>query len=125
MKIKYLIVSIAIITLSSFAKFNSEKKYISTPLKSENGLQQISEGEKLIAKLDCIGCHNKDKKIVGPSYSEIAKKYPNNTKSINYLTEKIMKGGSGVWGTVPMLAHPNLKKEEAKVIVKYILSLKK
>lgn len=125
MKIKHLIITIVLVTLSSFTKFNSDKIYIATPIKSEVIVQQPSEGEKLIAKSDCIGCHNKDKKIVGPSYSEIAKKYPSNNKSINYLIDKVLSGGSGVWGPVPMLAHPNLKKEDAKTMVKYILSIKK
>lgn len=125
MKIKYLLITIALVTLSSFAKLNSEKKYISTPLKSEVIIQQQSEGEKLIAKSDCIGCHNKDKKIVGPAYLDIAKKYPSNTKNIDYLVGKVIAGGSGVWGTIPMLAHPTYKKEDIKTMVKYILSLKK
>lgn len=125
MKINHLLITIALVTLSSFAKYNSGKKYISTPIKSEITVQQTSEGEKLIAKSDCIGCHNKDKKIIGPAYSEIAKKYPSNDKNINYLVGKVIAGGSGVWGTVPMLAHPTYKKEDVKTMVKYILSLKK
>ena len=125
MKINYLLITIALITLSSFTEFNSEKKYISTPIKTEVIVQQQSEGEKLIAKSDCIGCHNKDRKIVGPSYSEIAKKYPSNNKNIDYLVGKIITGGSGIWGTVPMLGHPTYKKEDVKKMVKYILSLKK
>ncbi|TRX16755.1 c-type cytochrome [Flavobacterium franklandianum] len=125
MKIKHLVITIVLVTLSSFTKFNSDKIYIATPIKSEVIVQQPSEGEKLIAKSDCIGCHNKDKKIVGPSYSEIAKKYPSNNKNINYLIDKVLSGGSGVWGPVPMLAHPTLKKEDAKSMVKYILSIKK
>jgi cytochrome c len=125
MKIKNLLITIALVTLSSFAKLNAEKKYISIPLKSEVIIQQQSDGEKLIAKSDCIGCHNKDKKIVGPAYLDIAKKYPSNAKNIDYLVGKVIAGGSGVWGTIPMLAHPTYKKEDIKTMVKYILSLKK
>ncbi|MDD5149305.1 MAG: c-type cytochrome [Flavobacterium sp.] len=125
MKIKYLLISVALVALCSFAKFNSDKKYSSTPLKLETTVQQQSEGEKLIAKSDCIGCHNKDKKIVGPAYLDIAKKYPSNNKNIDYLVGKVIAGGSGVWGTIPMLPHATYKKEEVKAMVKYILSLKK
>lgn len=124
MKIKYLIITVIIITLTSFSKYNLDEKYIKTSIKSEITVQQTSEGEKLIAKSDCIGCHNKDKKIIGPPYLEIAKKYPSNDKNINYLIGKVIAGGSGVWGTVPMLAHPTYKKEDVKAMVKYILSLK-
>jgi cytochrome c len=75
--------------------------------------------------MDCVGCHKLDKKLIGPSYLDIAKKYTLNDKNINYLSNKIIKGGSGVWGNIPMAAHATLKKDEAKSIAKYILSLKK
>lgn len=82
-------------------------------------------GEDLIAKSDCLGCHNKTKKIVGPAYVNIAAKYPNTDENINSLADKIIAGGSGVWGAVPMTPHPAVTKDDAKEMVKYILSLKK
>ena len=72
-----------------------------------------------------MGCHKLDKKLIGPSYLDIAKKYPNNDKNVTYLVGKIIKGGSGVWGTMPMSAHSSLKKEDAKSMAQYILGLKK
>ncbi|MFQ3173098.1 MAG: cytochrome c [Flavobacterium sp.] len=123
MKIKYLLSAVAMIGLTSFSNSNLEETYIE-PSKTNSSKIQISEGEKLIAKSDCIGCHNKDKKVVGPSYVDIANKYASNDKSINYLSGKIIKGGSGVWGSLPMGAHASLTKDEAKSMVKYILSLK-
>jgi cytochrome c len=124
MKIKYLSVAVAMIGLTSFANANLEETYIE-PSKTNSSKIQISEGEKLIAKSDCIGCHNKDKKVVGPSYVDIANKYAATDKNINYLSGQIIKGGSGVWGSLPMGAHSSLNKDEAKSMVKYILSLKK
>lgn len=82
-------------------------------------------GEKLIAKSDCLGCHNKTQKIVGPAYVNIAGKYEATEDHINDLADKIIKGGQGVWGSVPMTPHPSLSKDDAKEMVKYILSLKK
>lgn len=123
MKLTYLFIGIGFLGLTSFSSHNLEKNYTSKTVKNV-AYQKVSEGELLISKMDCIGCHNKDRKILGPSYSEIAKKYPLNDKNIAYLTSKIIKGGSGVWGSIPMAAHANLKKEEAKSIVKYILSLR-
>ncbi|RZK42232.1 MAG: c-type cytochrome [Pedobacter sp.] len=82
-------------------------------------------GELLIAKSDCVGCHNKENKLIGPSYQEIADKYPENEENINYLADKIIKGGKGVWGTVPMTPHAKISDGDAKEMVKYILSLKK
>jgi cytochrome c len=124
MKIKYLLVAVAMIGLTSFSNANSEATYIKFSKTSSTKIQ-ISEGEKLIAKSDCIGCHNKDKKVVGPSYVDIANKYALNDKNINYLSGKIIKGGSGVWGSLPMGPHTSSTKDEAKSMVKYILSLKK
>jgi cytochrome c len=124
MKLKYLLFGVALISLTSFSNDNLDTKYIKATKKS-NAIFQTSDGEKLIAKSDCIGCHKLDKKLIGPSYLDIAKKYPSNDKNIAYLSGKIIKGGSGVWGTIPMSAHSSLKKTDATYLAKYILSLKK
>ena len=123
MKLKYLLFGVALISLTSFSNDNLDTKYIKA--KKTTAIFQTSDGEKLIAKSDCIGCHKLDKKLIGPSYLDIAKKYPSNEKNIAYLSGKIIKGGSGVWGTIPMSAHASLKKNDANSMVKYILSLKK
>jgi cytochrome c len=124
MKIMILLLGVTIISLTSFTKNNLDEKYTEQTIKSSS-IIQISGGEKLIAKSDCIGCHNKVKKVVGPSYIDIASKYKYTEKNVAYLANKIIKGGSGVWGTIPMGPHVSLKNEEAKLMVKYILSLKK
>ncbi|RDC55082.1 cytochrome C552 [Pedobacter chinensis] len=126
MKKTFLGLGAIVIFMASFSKADSEKEKLAvatvTPINHEF---QMSAGEKLINKSDCIGCHNKVNKIIGPSYVEIAKKYPATEKNINYLADKIIKGGTGVWGTMPMTAHATLKPADAKLMVKYILSLKK
>ena len=124
MKLKYFFFGLALIGLTSFTNDNSSDKYVEIAIKSALVLQP-SEGERLIAKSDCIGCHKLDKKLIGPSYLDIAKKYESNDKNVAYLSGKIIKGGSGVWGSIPMLAHASLKKNDANSMVKYILSLKK
>jgi cytochrome c len=85
----------------------------------------MEEGELLIVKSDCIGCHNKENKIIGPSYLDIAAKYPSNDENIALLAGKIIKGGKGVWGTIPMTPHTKITEDEAKAMASYILSLKK
>jgi cytochrome c len=85
----------------------------------------MDPGELLIVKSDCIGCHNKDTKIIGPSYVDVAAKYPSTEANINLLAGKIIQGGKGVWGTIPMTPHPKITEDDAKSMVKYILSLKK
>ena len=82
------------------------------------------KGEALMASLDCSTCHREHDKLVGPAYSAIAAKYPANDKNIDYLASKIISGGSGAWGDVAMTPHPTVAKDDAKTIVKYILSIK-
>lgn len=84
------------------------------------------KGLALIGQSDCLTCHKIDEAINGPSYRQVAEKYADQAPAIiPQLAEKIIKGGSGVWGSVPMLAHPNLSQEDAEAMVKYILLLKK
>ncbi|MCD9619207.1 c-type cytochrome [Chryseobacterium gleum] len=80
-------------------------------------------GDQIIETLDCSGCHSVNERMVGPSYKEIAGKY--SEKDTELLASKIIEGGSGVWGSVPMAAHPQVSKEDAKKMVEYILSQKK
>jgi len=85
----------------------------------------MEPGELLIVKSDCIGCHNKENKIIGPSYLDIAAKYPATAENIDLLASKIIKGGKGVWGTIPMTPHTKISDADAKLMATYILSLKK
>ncbi len=84
----------------------------------------IKRGEALISKSDCFACHKVDAKVLGPSYKDVAAKYANNAATINQLVEKVKKGGSGVWGAIPMSPHAALSDDDCKAMVKYILSLK-
>jgi cytochrome c len=81
-------------------------------------------GKALIAKSDCMACHKLDVKLVGPGFKQIAKKYPANEENTNTLAKKVVEGGSGVWGAIPMSPHPALSVDDAKKIVTYILSVK-
>ncbi len=78
----------------------------------------------LLTKLDCLGCHKEHEKLVGPAYADVSAKYENNEKNVEYLASKIMSGGKGVWGEVPMTPHPSLSKEDATELAKYILTIK-
>ncbi|PSR55690.1 cytochrome c class I [Adhaeribacter arboris] len=84
----------------------------------------FEKGKALLAKSDCLACHKVDQKVVGPAYQDVAKKYEANDKNITYLTNKIIKGGAGVWGDVPMSPHPTLPPADAKAMAQYILSLR-
>jgi cytochrome c len=84
---------------------------------------EIEDGKNLISKLDCLACHKTDDKLVGPAYSAIAEKYPQNENTLNTLSQKIINGGSGVWGPVPMAPHPAITAADANKMIKYILTL--
>lgn len=84
------------------------------------------EGLTLVVKNNCITCHKVDEKFTGPSYREVAEKYGSAGKEvIPALATKIIEGGSGVWGPVPMIPHPDVSEADAEKMVKYILLLKK
>jgi cytochrome c len=80
--------------------------------------------EELAKKSACTACHAVDKKLVGPAYREVAAKYKGDKGAEAKLIEKVKKGGSGVWGQVPMPANSNVKDEDIKTLVKWVLSLK-
>ncbi len=80
-------------------------------------------GAELINRSDCHSCHNEKVKTVGPSYISIARKYNDDQAAIDLLTNKIIKGGSGVWGVAMMTPHPGLEVKDVNEMVKYILSL--
>jgi len=89
-----------------------------------------TKGLELIGGSDCTTCHRLQQassgSAIGPAYSQVADKYsPAADSTVDRLVKKIIAGGSGVWGAVPMTPHPALKEADVQVMVKYILSLKK
>ena len=77
----------------------------------------------LAQKSGCTACHSVDKKIVGPAYKDVANKYRGDKDAENKLVEKVKKGGSGVWGPVPMPPN-NVSDADAHSLVKWVLSMK-
>ena len=95
------------------------------PAKEEPKAVAKKDGKALIAGSDCRTCHKDDSKLIGPAYQDVAKKYENNAKNVKMLAEKVLNGGQGNWGEIPMAGHPNLSVEDASAMVEYILSMKK
>ncbi|HEY4965488.1 MAG TPA: PQQ-dependent sugar dehydrogenase [Puia sp.] len=89
---------------------------------SAHGLH--AAGYNLTQVLDCKSCHKEDGISIGPSFKRIAEKYADDQKAPANLSQKIVKGGSGVWGDVAMAAHPDLQQKDLNQIIQYILSLK-
>ena len=84
----------------------------------------VMADEALAKSKNCMACHAVDKKLVGPSYKDVAAKYAGQAGAADKLAEKIIKGSSGVWGPIPMPANANVNEAEAKQLVDWILSLK-
>lgn len=83
------------------------------------------EGEALLAGKSCVACHNKDKKIVGPSFKDIATKYKGNAEASEKLIAGVRNGGAGNWGPIPMPPNPAavVSDDDLKKIIAWILSL--
>jgi cytochrome c len=79
---------------------------------------------ELAQKKNCMACHAIDKKIVGPAYKDVAAKYAKDKDAVAKLADKIVKGGSGVWGPVPMPANAQVSPEEAKTLAAWVLTAK-
>ena len=100
-----------------------------TPATGTTGNAEADKALDLIGASDCTTCHRLNKNgggaSIGPAYSDVAAKYaPAADSTVERLVKKVIAGGSGIWGTVPMTPHPTLKPEDVKTMVSYILSLK-
>ncbi|WCM86783.1 c-type cytochrome [Acidovorax sp. NCPPB 3576] len=80
--------------------------------------------QALATSKNCMACHAVDKKLVGPSFKDVAAKYADQKDAVDKLAAKIMKGGSGVWGPVPMPANAQVNDADAKKLAAWVLSLK-
>src|SRR6266496_6739237 len=86
------------------------------------GIAAADDQMKLATDKGCTACHSVDKKVIGPAYKDVAKKYKGDAKAADTLATKVVKGGSGVWGPIPM--PPNkVSDDEAKKLVSWILAL--
>lgn len=83
----------------------------------------INQGKALVDASDCKTCHHPTNKIVGPSHSDVAKKYDFTKANVSLLAGKIVGGGSGVWGEIPMTPHADIPKADAEKMAMYVLSL--
>ena len=89
------------------------------------GSAVADELEDMMKKNGCNACHAEDKKVIGPSYKDVAAKYKGDATAVAKLTDKVKKGGSGVWGPIPMPPNTAVKDPDVKKMVELILALKK
>ena len=107
------------------ADANADTVVAKTGTEGAGGSAGSAKGESLIAAADCNTCHKVDVKIIGPAFQDVAAKYPASETNIETLAKKIIDGGKGNWGDIPMTPHPTVSLDDAKEMVKYVLSLKK
>ena len=101
-----------------------EKKDESTSSSSsDSSTDLIAQGQTLLNASDCKTCHGVDNKIVGPAYKDVATKYDFTKANVATLANKVITGGAGNWGEIPMTAHPDISKPDAEKMVMYVLSL--
>lgn len=127
---KLLPVCIAVVMVASCADTqHSETKVTEEPqpvVNDPSSNPDYKKGLALVSQNDCLTCHAINEMITGPAYADIAAKYAGAADTtITRLAQTIIKGGSGHWGAVPMIAHPTLSEADAVQMVKYILLLKK
>jgi cytochrome c len=96
---------------------------LSAAIASLTSLPALASAD-LAQKKNCMACHAMDKKLIGPGYKEVAAKYAGQKDAADTLAEKIVKGGVGVWGQVPMPANPQVSAAEAKTLATWILTAK-
>jgi len=83
----------------------------------------IAQGESLVNASDCKTCHHPTNKLIGPSHTDVAKKYDFIQANVTMLAGKIISGGTGVWGEIPMSPHPDISQGDAEKMARFVLSL--
>lgn len=89
---------------------------------SAHAAVDAAKAQEIANKNACMGCHQVDKKLVGPSYKDVAAKYKGDKNAMAHLTKKVKGGGAGVWGPVPMPANPNISDADLKTVLDWILA---
>jgi cytochrome c len=100
------------------------KQILSALILSGVALAPAMADQALATSKNCMACHAVDKKIVGPAFKDVATKYKGDKTATDKLASKIVKGGAGVWGAVPMPANPQVNEAEAKKLAAWVLNVK-
>ena len=103
----------------------NKEEYVANETAKETpaAVDVVAQGEALVKASDCKTCHHAINKIIGPAHKDVAKKYEFTEANVKMLAGKIIKGGSGVWGEIPMTAHADITQADAELMARYVLSL--
>ncbi|MDQ8185151.1 PQQ-dependent sugar dehydrogenase [Pelagicoccus sp. SDUM812002] len=118
------------VSLEDDSPIKPENAYVSAamnrnapePTLGHKQMSRVEEGEIIVSGSDCRACHKPDEPSIGPSYAQIAERYAHDSQAIAHLTNKILRGGGGVWGEVPMPAHPAFSESDLVKVVEYVRS---
>lgn len=125
-----MITALGILAACGGGEKKDEKTSTTTESKADGASDELSSNPiyqkamDLIGNSDCRTCHLIDEKNIGPAWRDVANKYADSANAVEYLSHKIINGGSGVWGQVPMAAHPTMSQEDAETLAKFVLLLK-
>ena len=130
MKKVFIMIAALVVLAACGGNEKKDEKTSTTEQKAEGTTDDLSNNPiyqkaiAIIANSDCRTCHLVDEKNQGPAWREVANKYAGQDTAVKYLATKIIEGGSGVWGTVPMAPHPTMSREDAETLAQYVLLLK-
>ena len=130
MKKAFIMIAALVVLAACGGSEKKDEKTSTTEQKAEGTTDDLSSNPiyqkaiTIIANSDCRTCHLVDEKNQGPAWREVANKYAGQDTAVRYLADKIIEGGSGGWGTVPMAPHPTMSREDAETLAQYVLLLK-
>lgn len=126
----FIVAALVVLAACGGGEKKDEKTTATTEQKAEGATDELSDNPiyqkaiTIIANSDCRTCHLVDEKNIGPAWREVANKYAGQDTAVKYLSQKIIQGGSGVWGQVPMAPHLSMSQEDAETLAQYVLLLK-
>ncbi|HEU5166396.1 MAG TPA: c-type cytochrome [Chitinophagaceae bacterium] len=126
----FIIAMLGLLAACGGGEKKDEKTSATTESKAEGTTDELSSNPiyqkamELIGNSDCRTCHLIEEKNIGPAWRDVAKKYADSANAVEYLSHKIINGGAGVWGQVPMAPHLTMPQEDAETLAKFVLLLK-
>ena len=115
--------AVTIIACGPKEKKNTEEFNVNESTETKPAVDLVAMGDALVKASDYKTCHHPVNKIIGPSHTDVAKKYEFTEANVKMLAQKIIAGGQGNWGEIPMAAHADISTENAENMARYVLSL--
>ena len=120
-----IVMAATLLTACGGKKSGNAEEYVAneSAATEQAAIDVIAQGEAIVKANDCKICHHAVNKLVGPPHTDVAKKYDFTAANVTLLAGKIINGGSGVWGEIPMAPHADVSQADAEKMARYVLSL--